>query len=127
MVEFAAERLTEHLLERIGDGLRTVVIVRDEGYDVSHLREDLERRYSEDEFAKVVDSFRLREPFFDPGIRSSPIGERRAVVHYHSNAFIIQIPFSETDSILVSVTSESGRDLLQFIEKCRQIVKEEGH
>ncbi|SDN15502.1 hypothetical protein SAMN04487949_3518 [Halogranum gelatinilyticum] len=122
MVQQAAQQITEFLRDRAGRGLRTVVIVRDENYDVHYLRSDLEAQYSDETFSEVVDIFRLDSPFLAPDVNSNPVGERRAIIHYHERAFIIQFPFSETESILISLSRDAGRDLLQFIEKCRSIV-----
>lgn len=122
MVEDAAKRLTEHVLEKAGDGLRTVIVVSESGYEVSYLREDLQETYSREGFAEVVDAFRLEQPFLSPGLQQQPVGERRALVHYHENACIIQIPYSKSETILISLSQEAGRDLVGFIESCRQVV-----
>lgn len=124
MVEDAAHRLTEHVLEQAGDGLRTVIVVADSGFEVSYLRDDLQATYTKEGFAEVVDAFRLENPFHSPGLTHQPVGERRALVHYHENACIIQIPYSETETILISLSREAGRDLVGFIESCRNIVIE---
>lgn len=124
MVARAAGRVTEFLLEQVGDALRTVVIVSIDDFEISYLREDLKQDYSEEAFTEVVDTFRLRQPFFAPSIDEFPVGERRAIVHYHENAFVLQIPFSDTRTVLISVTREVGRDLLGFIEECRKLVQD---
>lgn len=124
MVEDAAQRLTDYVLEKAGDGLRTVIIVHDSGYDVTYLRDDLKKTYTTEGFSKVVDAFRLENPFLDPDLGKQPVGERRALVHYHQNACVIQIPFTATETILVSISQEAGRNLVSFIEACRNIVDE---
>lgn len=125
MVREAARRLTEFLRETVGDGLRTVVIVQPDDYTIHHLRDDLRSRYNETTYQQVVDSFRLNDPFFSPGIEGSPVGTRHAVVHYHENAFVFQFPFSAEETILASVAPEVGQDLLGFIEECRRFVQTE--
>lgn len=122
MVQQAAEEVTEYLLDLIGDHLRAVVVVTADGFDIAHLDGDLQRRYSTTSFAEVVDTFRLDDPLFEPDIDGYPIGERRAVLHYHENAFVLQFPYSASETILISVTRDVGRDLLGFIEECRQLV-----
>ena len=122
MVQSAAQRLTDHLQNRIEEGLRTVVVIREDGFDVEYLRKDLSGEYTRETFGEVVDRFRLKEPFMAPGIESRPVGERRAIVHYHRNAFVIQIPYSDSESILISLTPDTGRDLLDFVEECRRKV-----
>lgn len=115
--------LMEFLQSRVGDHLRTVVILREARYDVVYLNDNIRDKYSRESFSDVVDAFRLDKPFLNPGTNQQPLGERKAVVHYHENAFVLQFPFSEDDSILVSLDRETGRDLLEFIEECRRRVE----
>lgn len=124
MVEDAAQHLTDFVLEKAGDGLRTVLIVHDSGYDVSYLRDDLEKTYTTEGFSQVVDAFRLENHFLDPELKHQPVGERRALVHYHQNACVIQIPYTSTETILVSISREAGRDLVSFIDACRRVVED---
>lgn len=121
----AAERVTQALLDQIGTGLRTVVIVTPDDFEPYYLSETLRDQYSKGTYANVVDAFRLETPMFSPEIDDFPIGERRAIVHYHENAFVIQFPFSETETILISVQPEVGRELLRFIEQCRELVRDD--
>lgn len=125
MVEDAAKRVTGFLRNQLGEELRTVVIVREQDYDIEYLNNELQRRYSTEAFTKVVDTFRLKQPMFAPEIEESLVGDRRAVVHYHEYAFVVQFPFSETETILISVSRDVGRALLDFIERCRQLVHAE--
>lgn len=125
MVYDSAQRATEYVTDRVGDGLRTVVVVEEDGMEIEYLRDDLKREYSEESFADVVDTFRLEQPFMSPDLESRPVGERRAIVHYHENAFVLQFPLSPSESILISLTPESGRNLLSFIEKCHQLIHSE--
>lgn len=99
-----------------------MVIITEDGWEMNYLRDDLQRQYSKDSYPKVVDFFRLEQPFSSPEIEGRPIGERRTIVHHHENAFVIQLPFSETETILISLGCDAGQDLLSFIESCRQIV-----
>ncbi|MFC7129676.1 hypothetical protein [Haloferax chudinovii] len=122
MVRDTAHRLAEYLSRRIGDGLRTVVIADDDGYELEYIRDDLSERYTKRMLADVVSDLRVETPFSTPSIDSPPAGERRAVVYYYENAFILQFSFSETEQIIISIGTDAGTDLLQFIEDCRRIV-----
>lgn len=123
MVEDAAERVTAFVRDRVGDGLRTVVIVNEREYDIVYLDDGLRDQYTSTTFRDVVDSFRLENPLFNPDIEDKPVGERRAIVHYHENAFVFQFPYTETESILISVYPDVGRDLLGFIDECQRHVQ----
>ena len=123
MVEETAERLTEYLYDRVGDGLRTVVIVRDDDYAIHYLSDELRREYTNETYEAVVDTFRLESPFLSEELADTPVGERRALIDYHENACVIQFPYSASETILISVSREAGRDLIEFVEACRKIVE----
>lgn len=120
MTDTGINRITEYVRDRAGDGLRTVVTVREDGWELQYLRSDLKAEYAEEEYTKVVNTFRFKNPFLSPGTEHHPVGKRRAIVHYHENAIVLQFPLEEYDSLLVSLTPAAGRDLLTFIEECRQ-------
>lgn len=124
VTEAAARRVTKLLRERVGEGLRTVVTVGSDDFEVHYLRDDLAQEYSRETFAAVVDTFRLEQPQLSPGTGTLPVGERRAVVHYHEEAFVVQLPVAADESVLVSLTPDAGRDLLTFLETCRRLVQE---
>lgn len=125
MVEETVERLTEYVYDRVGDGLRTVVIIREADYEITYLKDTLRQQYTKAEYTQVVDAFRLDDPFLSPGLSGKPIGERRALIDYHENACVIQFPYSETETILLSVSREAGQSLIEFVESCREIVREQ--
>lgn len=125
MVEDAAERLSEYVYDRVGDGLRTVVIIREDDYKVHYLSDKLKRRYTQEAYTEVVDTFRLENPFLSPGLSGKPVGERRALIDYHENACVVQFPYSESETILLSVSREAGRNLIEFVESCREIVRDQ--
>lgn len=124
MVDATAQRVTEYVLEQAGTGLRTVVILHENGFTPSYIRDDLKEQYDEAEYAKVIDTFRTERPFLAPDVENDPVGERRGILHYHENACVLQLPYSETESILISVSRDAGRELVGFIEACREIVQD---
>jgi hypothetical protein len=123
MVEQTADRLTEYVHDRVGDELRTVVVINEDAHEIRYLRGDLQKKYTSETYEAVVDEFRLADPFQSPELAGKPVGERRALIEYHENACVIQFPYSETETILISVSREAGRDLIEFIESCREIVR----
>ncbi|WP_178915203.1 hypothetical protein [Natronomonas gomsonensis] len=120
----AARRVTEFLHDRIEADLRTVVVIREDGHDIHYLREDLRERYDGETYGDVVDTFRLEDPYTSPGVEDQPVGERRGIVHYHEHAFVIQFPVSDAESVLISLSRDSGQNLLEFLETCRHRVVE---
>ena len=124
MVEETAQILAEYVYDLAGDGLRTVVIVTKDDHEIQYLRDDLKQNYTREGYTEVVDTFRLKNPFLSPDLAGKPIGERRAIINYHESACVIQLPFSESETILISVSRETAKDLIEFIESCREIVRE---
>lgn len=120
-----AKLITEYVHGRAGSGLRAVVTIRNENHEIHYLSDGLKRDYSKETYAEVVDAFRLEEPFHSPGLTGKPIGERRALIDYHENACVIQLPYSGSKTILISVSREAARDLIEFIEACRNIVRDQ--
>jgi len=126
MVEEIADLLTEYVYDLVGDGLRTVVIVRDNDHEIRYLKDDLQREYSKEATRRDCRNFPPRKSVSIARTGSStPVGERRALIDYHENACVIQIPYSESETILISVSRDAGRDLIEFIESCREIVREQ--
>lgn len=125
MVDDTARRIVEYLQDRIGDGLRTVVILTPSEWEGAYLREDLKSDYDEATYEQTVELFRDTHDVELPPESAEHIGQRHAIVHYHEHAFVFQFPFSETETILVSVEADVGRELLGFIEACRQIIQGE--
>lgn len=125
MVGETAELLAEYVYDRVGDGLRTVVIIRDDDHEIRYLSKDLQRNYTKEDYKEVVDTFRLEDPFLSPELSGQPVGERRALIDYHENACVIQLPYSRSETILLSVSRDAGQNLIEFIESCREIVREQ--
>jgi hypothetical protein len=124
MVKETAKHLTEYVSDLVGDGLRTVVIVTEDDHNIHYLSDELQREYTNETYKAVVDTFRLDDPFLSDELAGTPVGERRALIDYHENACVIQLPFSESETVLISVSRDAGRDLIEFIESCRKIVRE---
>jgi len=72
MVEEIADLLTEYVYDLVGDGLRTVVIVRDNDHEIRYLKDDLQREYSKEAYAEIVETFRLENPFLSPALEGTP-------------------------------------------------------
>jgi len=88
-------------------------------WELRSLRDDPEREYDESTHGEVVEGFRLGESSPAPATGDRPVGERRAVVHYHENTFVLQFPLDGQRTVPASVTRDAGRELLGFVEDCR--------
>ena len=120
MVAEAVEELHEWLLDRLGDELRTVATVREDGGEVHYLREDLRSLYDRTSYSEVVHAFResQREPPYD--FEAYPLGARRAVVHHHEHARVVGLPLADDAAVALSVEPAAGpadHELVAAVQK----------
>lgn len=125
MAKEAARRLKQYVKGVIGDGLRTVVLITQDGLDGIYLRDDLKEEYSEPLYSDTVGMFRTTEETDFLNDISSPLGIRHATVFYPENAFVFRFRYSWDEHILVGIDPETGRELLEFIGDCQTIVQGE--
>jgi len=120
MHDVAITRFEEELVADLRDGLRTFVTITPDDFTVHYLSDELSRRYDEASFDAVLDEFRIDPSFLSADGGDYPIGDRRAIIYYHEHAFVLQIPAGGSRSHLISVTPDVGRDLMRFVERCRE-------
>jgi hypothetical protein len=116
----AGDRLAEYALAEVGDEVRTVAILYEDGCEVIYIREDLRESYSPAEYKRLAGSFRIdmREDQHDE--EDAPIGPKRSLIHYHGDAYVFQFPHEECHSVLLSVAPSVGSRLRSFISDCEE-------
>ncbi|WP_136717942.1 hypothetical protein [Halorientalis salina] len=122
MVRDTARRVTDHVLDQVGDELRTTAVLTPDDWEVVYLRDDLSEQYAPDEYEQALTAFRATTEVDQPAVETLPIGERRAVVHYHEHAFVLQFPYQPGKTVIVSVEPAVGSSLGSFIDECRELV-----
>jgi len=115
-----SERLVNFSKDRVGDSLRTVVVLYKDNFEMVYLNKRLQESYSSEQYEKAVKSFKIdmSEAFHDTP--DSQIGHKNCLVHSHENAYVFQFPHEDCHSILLSVEPEVGSQLNSFIESCRK-------
>lgn len=119
----AARRLKQYVQEAVGDDLRTVVLITEDGWKGIYLREDLKQKYSKSVYGETVELFR---PTVDAEFSSDltlPLGTRHAAILHHEEAFVMRFRYSLNEHILVSISPEAGHELLDFLGDCRTIIQ----
>ena len=112
--------LLDFALERVEHLLRTVTVIYEDDSEVIYLREDLEQRYSAQEYESIVDVFRTDMGFDATGPSGAPLGSKESIIHYHEDGFVFQFNHEDCHSILLSVDPEGGSQLQAFITECRK-------
>lgn len=98
--------LTEVCREHVGTALRTVIAYDREGFDIEHVRDDLDAGYSQRRFASLVAVARdLHRPLqlLPGGDTDVPVGAYRTTRHRFENAAVLQVVVDEACGYLVSV------------------------
>jgi hypothetical protein len=110
--------LIEYAQNQVGDALRTVAILYEEGFEVVYLRDDLSKNYDPTQYKEIAASFRidLKEDLHQSS--ESLIGEKISTIHYHENAYVFQFLHEDCHSLLLSVEPDVGERLQYFIEGC---------
>lgn len=119
----AARRLERFVKETVGDDLRTVVLITEDGWEGIYLREDLKQNYSKSVYEETVELFRPTEDTRFSSDVTLPLGTRHASIFHHEEAFVMRFRYDWNEHILVSVSPEAGHDLLDFLGDCRTIIQ----
>lgn len=114
------ETLVKFSKDKLGDSLRTVVVLYENDFEMVYLDDRLQESYSADQFRQVVNSFRidLSETFHST--TDSLLGHKNCLIHSHEYAYVFQFPHEDCHSILLSVEPEVGSNLKSFIDRCRK-------
>lgn len=123
MAKEAARRLKRYVQEAVGDDLRTVVLITEDGWDGIYLREDLKQEYTKTVYGETVELFRPTEDTSFSSDLTLPLGTRHASIFHHEKAFVMRFRYSWEEHILVSVSPSAGHDLLEFLGDCRTILQ----
>lgn len=114
------ERLAEYAADQLGDALRTVFVLSEDGCEVIYVRDDVRTAYSADRYERLAESFRIDLGAAVEARPATPIGSKAAIVHYHEGAYVFQFPHEGCHSILLSVEPRVGSQLASFIDGCRE-------
>lgn len=79
-------QLAKFAKSRIGDALRTVVVVHETDREVIYLREDLREQYSAERYESVTESFRIDMDRVLDGSGDYPLGAKSVIIHCHETA-----------------------------------------
>lgn len=123
MAKEAARRLKRYVQEVVGDDLRTVVLLTEEGWDGIYLRDDLKAEYTKTVYGETVELFRPTEDRNSSSDLTLPLGTRHASIFHHEKAFVMRFRYSWEEHILVSISPEAGHNLLDFLGDSRTIIQ----
>lgn len=102
----SATDLGEVCREHAGAALRTVIAYDQEGFEIAHVRDDLDGGYSRRQFSSLVAVARdLHRPLqlLPGGGTDVPVGAYRSTRHRFENAAVLQVVADEARGYLVAV------------------------
>lgn len=123
----ASNRLVEYLQDRAGDALRVVFHydARDEGYEILHMRPDIEAEYTEAELRDHFDTFRRDSHLADVQQSKLHTGDHHCSMRVYDETLIFNFTLGERANTIISLDPNVGRDLLGFVGNAMSMLKED--
>lgn len=109
MREDRAEALHDHLTERFGDDLRSVVAYDREGYEVVYLRPDVHEQYDGEDIDAAMETARMDafSESFVTDLLSGDHGEQRCLVRCYEEVVELNFVLSREDGVAVGVAGDA--------------------
>lgn len=115
-MEERAERLADYCQDRLGTDLRAVGYHDADDFEISFIREDLERHYPSDLVEGFVEA--SRHIHNDVNLFDEGMGSPEASLHVLDEGLIVQFHFAGEDVIFLSMDRGVGRNFTQFVSDC---------
>lgn len=111
-----AIRLTNALLERVGETLRSVSFYSPSGMEMLHLRDDIDRENIQQRVAPGLEILRRETQLEDAD--ALPFPNLNATVHLFDEGVLIHFPQGPDQGTIVTLESDVARQLNQFVKEC---------
>jgi len=117
-----AERLTQFLLDEVGDQLRSVIYHRGRDHDVTYVRDDVAARYTDEEVAQVVEDlvFDTLDKHHQEGMYVH--GDLVCNVRCFEEAVEIHLVLDEHRGIAISLEPTVLLEHQSFVGRCMEAV-----
>lgn len=113
----ASRALATFFRQETGDALRLVAHYSDDSLELVYLRDDLERRYDDDDFRETFRNHRKDRRVAASQSEILDAGTQHCTLRVYDEAIVFN--FSQTDDIgtIVSLNPDVGQNLLSFITR----------
>jgi hypothetical protein len=120
MKEGGAQRVARYCTETVGEKLRSVSEYDETGVTTVYSRPGLREDYTDEQAAALLETaMEQNQRLHRSNIEGAPLGEPRAAVYAFEEAFVVQLPVSETEGIVVTMDADVGTQLGGFVRALR--------
>lgn len=120
----ATDALHDHLQERLGDALRTIVYYDTEKENAIYVREDVRQDVSPEQAGAIIDHLREREDLREVRTEIGLDTSLHCIVRCWEDRIGLHFPHSPESGTLVEIESNVARDLHSFVTECESILEE---
>lgn len=109
--------LVQYLRGEAGDYLRAALHYSEDNYEVLHVRDDVDARYTDEELGEFVEYYRGKRRQLAPD-RPFELGNDHCTVSVYDEAILFHFTQGTGVGTIVTLSPEAGRDIVQFITAC---------
>jgi len=116
-----AQRVARYCAETVGEKLRSVSEYDETGVTTVYSRPGLREDYTDEQAAALLETaMEQNQRLHRSNIERAPLGEPRAGIYAFEEAFVVQLPVSETEGIVVTMDADVGTQLGGFVQALRE-------
>ncbi|GAB7012593.1 hypothetical protein [Halolamina salina] len=109
------EELIAYLRRRAGSHLRAVAAYDESAWEITYLRDDLDRRMARERTEKIYGGVKTG---LGPSGIEDEMGERYATLQVRDEAVLLNLTWNETEGAIVGLEPEAASQLTGFIDEC---------
>lgn len=115
-------RLADHLQNRAGDRLRSVIRYDRDDYEILYIREDVEEQYTEEEIDEVVNELFSENFFRSKQEELYEHGLLNCTVRCFSHGVEMHFPHDDPAGTAVALEPQALEDFYSFIGDCMTVI-----
>lgn len=109
------EQLVSYLERRAGSYLRAVAVYDEESWEITYLRNDLDRQSARQQTEKIHGGVKTG---LGPSGLTDEIGERYATLQVRDDAVLLNMPWNESEGAFVALEPGAASQLTGFLDEC---------
>lgn len=112
------DALVDELQTEVGEALRTVATYDSGGYEIHHIRDDVDTEYSEEEIDAIYRQVEIEGMGYDYFEQLFHTGEFGHAVYGFETALMIQLPGGVFTGLFVTVDNDDDVDPDSIVRTC---------